>query len=53
MFNSVVSFDSALPQEQGECRLFRFSLTASQAFNDAGCFDSTALQALRFLYSLG
>ena len=50
MFNSVVSFDSALPQEQGGRRLFRFSSTAPQAFGgnsgctliDAGSFDLTA-----------
>ena len=41
----MISFDSALPQEQGGHRLFRFDLTASQAFDDAGCFDSTAPQA--------
>ena len=54
MFNSVVSFDSALSQEQGRCRLFRFSLTALQVFSGdssctlivAGSFDLTASQAL-------
>ena len=58
---SVVSFDSALPQEQGGRRLFRFGSTAPRAFDDdggrtlivAGSFDSTAPRAPRFPYGLG
>ena len=53
---SVVSFDSALPQEQGGRRLIvagSFGSTAPRAFDDAGCFDSTAPRAPRFPYGLG